>query len=37
MLTTYAGWGMRIVFVLDDEIHEEPQIEVREPERRRVR
>lgn len=31
MLTTYAGWGMRIVFVPDDEIHEEPQIEVREP------
>ncbi len=31
LLTTYAGWGMRIVFVPDDEIHEEPQIEVREP------
>jgi hypothetical protein len=36
-LTTHAGWGMRIVFVPDDEIHEEPQIEVREPERKRAR
>ncbi len=31
MLTTYAGWGMRIVFVPDDEIHLEPTVEVREP------
>jgi len=34
LLTTYAGWGMRIVFVPDDELHEEPSIEVREPEQR---
>lgn len=31
LLTTYAGWGMRIIFVPDDEIRLEPMIEVREP------
>lgn len=31
LLCTYAGWGMRIVFVPDDRLEEEPQIEVREP------
>ena len=31
LLTTYAGWGMRIVFVPDDEIDKEPYVEVREP------
>jgi hypothetical protein len=31
LLTTYAGWGMRIIFVPEDETHIEPQIEVREP------
>ena len=31
LLTTYAGWGMRIVFVPDDETGDEPEIEVREP------
>lgn len=31
LLTTYAGWGMRIVFVPDDETDLEPRIEVREP------
>lgn len=31
MLTTYAGWGMRLCFVPDDEIDREPEIEVREP------
>ena len=31
LVTTYAGWGMRIVFVPDDRTHEEPRIEVREP------
>jgi len=34
LLTTYAGWGMRIVFVPDDETHLEPRVEVREPEDR---
>ena len=31
LLTTYAGWGMRLVFVPEDEIDKPPQIEVREP------
>ncbi len=31
MLTTHAGWGMRICFVPEDEIENEPEIEVREP------
>ncbi len=34
LLTTYAGWGVRIVCVPDDELHETPRIEVREPERK---
>jgi hypothetical protein len=32
LLVTYAGWGMRVVFVPDDEVHESPRIEVRQPE-----
>jgi hypothetical protein len=32
MLCVYAGWGMRIVFVPDDELEQQPEIEVREPE-----
>ena len=32
LLTTYAGWGMRIVFVPNDETHLEPRVEVSEPE-----
>jgi len=31
MLTTYAGWGMRIEFVPADELHRRPTHEVREP------
>lgn len=31
LLNTYAGWGMRIVFVPEDEIDKPPHIEVREP------
>jgi hypothetical protein len=31
LLTTYAGWGMRIEFVPDDELHRHPVREVREP------
>jgi hypothetical protein len=34
LLTAYAGWGMRIVFVPDDELHVTPRIEVREPKER---
>jgi hypothetical protein len=34
MVGTYGGWGMRITFVPDDEIHIEPKIKVyRVPER----
>jgi hypothetical protein len=35
MASTFGGWGMRIVFVPDDELHEEPAVEVREPDPRR--
>lgn len=31
MVTTYAGWGMRIEFVPDDQLHRRPALEVREP------
>jgi hypothetical protein len=31
MLTTRAGWGMRIEFVPDDQLHRRPALEVREP------
>jgi len=30
-LTTCAGWGMRICFVPEDEIEDEPEIQVRQP------
>lgn len=32
LLTTHAGWGMRIVFVPDDDIESMHPIEMREPE-----
>jgi hypothetical protein len=32
LLCTYAGWGMRIVFVPDEEIAVEPRIAIEEPE-----
>jgi hypothetical protein len=31
MLTTYAGWGMRIELVPDDELHQRPRRRVAEP------
>ena len=31
LLCTYAGWGMRITFVPDDEISRQPTVEVRDP------
>ena len=31
MLCTYAGWGMRIIFVPDDELEQAPRIVVGEP------
>ena len=33
MLTTYAGWGMRVVFVPDDRTHEKPTIRVADPDK----
>ena len=32
LLRCFAGWGMRITFVPEDEVTEQPEIEVREPE-----
>jgi hypothetical protein len=32
MLCTFAGWGMRVVFVPSDELERTPKIVVREPE-----
>jgi len=34
MLTVYAGWGMRIEFVPEDDIHRRPAHEVREPDKK---
>lgn len=31
LLTSFAGWGMRLIVVPDDELHKTPRIEVREP------
>jgi hypothetical protein len=33
LLCVYAGWGMRIVFVPDDELDHTPNIAVREPDK----
>ena len=35
ILRMYAGWGVRVVFVPGDEVHEEPVIEMRKPKRGR--
>lgn len=35
LLRVYAGWGMRIAFVPEELIAEEPTVKVREPKRRR--
>ena len=32
LLRFFAGWGMRITFVPEDQVSEQPKIEVREPE-----
>lgn len=37
MVGTFGGWGMRIAFVDDDVTHEQPKIEVRDPEDSRKR
>lgn len=31
MVGTFGGWGMRIAFVFDKDVHERPKIKVREP------
>ena len=31
LLSTHAGWGMRIAFVPSELVEEEPEVEVREP------
>ena len=31
LVSTYAGWGMRLTFVPDDEMNHEPKIVVKEP------
>jgi len=31
LLSTYAGWGMRIIFVPDDRLVEQPPIVIRDP------
>ena len=33
MLCVYAGWGMRIVFVPDDELEQNPKTVIREPDK----
>jgi hypothetical protein len=35
MVGTFGGWGMRIAFVFDEDVHEQPKIRVREPKERR--
>jgi hypothetical protein len=35
MVGTFGGWGMRIEFVPDDEMHERPKLRVGEPEGKR--
>jgi hypothetical protein len=31
MMMTFGGWGFRLVFMPDTHIHDEPEVEVREP------
>ncbi len=35
MLTVHAGWGMRIAFVPEEFIFENPKVEIRKPKRRK--
>jgi hypothetical protein len=32
MIVSFAGWGMRIEFTPEDEIHRRPKLEVKQPE-----
>jgi len=31
IIVTYAGWGMRVTFVPNDEVHRQSSVEIREP------
>lgn len=31
LVGTFGGWGFRLVFVPDDEIHDQPDTQVKEP------
>jgi hypothetical protein len=35
MLSVHAGWGMRIAFVLEEFISDNPKVEIRKPKRRK--
>jgi hypothetical protein len=35
MVGTFGGWGMRVEFVPDDELHVRPKVKVREPDSRK--
>ncbi len=35
LLCTFAGWGMRIAFVPEERLHDEPRVEIGEPDDRR--
>ena len=34
LLRSYAGWGMRIAFIPEDSVTENPKVEIREPKKR---
>jgi hypothetical protein len=35
MVGTFGGWGMRIAFVSDEDVREQPRIRIRDPKERR--
>jgi len=37
MIGTFGGWGMRIEFVPDDELHQRPRLKVRDPDTKAAR
>src|SRR5262249_3545035 len=37
MVGSFGGWGMRIEFVPDDELHERPKLKVRDPDDKKSR
>jgi hypothetical protein len=37
MVGTFGGWGMRLEFVPDDELHKRPKLKVREPDPKKAR